>query len=126
MSPKRIVKHATAVSLALFILASSAMAAPPRARKAPDRPSRRATNARTTQAKNASLVLAKATKAAAFDDCDVCHDNCLAGSLTCIAISAIAACAPCAGVCLAAQAVCHINCNRTRACKVGLEEPPAN
>lgn len=52
-----------------------------------------------------------------FDDCQICHDNCLASSLTCIAISAITSCAPCAVACLAGQAVCQYNCNKTTACK---------
>jgi hypothetical protein len=53
----------------------------------------------------------------AFDDCEVCHNGCLIDSLACIAISAIAGCAPCGVVCLAAQTACHVNCNKSKACQ---------
>lgn len=59
------------------------------------------------------------------DDCGACHDNCLATSLTCIAISAITGCLPCGAVCLAGQAACHIICNGTSACAQPVA-PPAN
>ena len=37
------------------------------------------------------------------DDCDACHQGCLAASLTCIAISVITGCLPCGVACLAGQ-----------------------
>jgi hypothetical protein len=52
----------------------------------------------------------------AVDDCDSCHQGCLAASLTCIAISIVTGCLPCGVICLAGQVACQVICNGTRAC----------
>src|ERR1051325_10122201 len=59
-------------------------------------------------------------------DCDQCHNQCLIGSLACIAISAVTGCAPCGLICLGAQAACGASCNRTSACQAVAEAPITN
>lgn len=58
-----------------------------------------------------------------FDDCEVCHDQCLAASLTCIALAIATGCLICGPLCLAGQAACQYNCNQSSACQ---PKPPAN
>ena len=60
------------------------------------------------------------------DDCDACHQGCLAASLTCIAISVITGCLPCGVACLAGQVACQSICNTTRACNPVPESPIQN
>lgn len=62
------------------------------------------------------------------EDCNACHLQCLAGSLTCIAASIVTGCLPCGGICLAGQLACGLICNGTTACKnaVAAESPPIN
>jgi len=60
------------------------------------------------------------------DDCDACHQGCLAASLTCIAISVITGCLPCGVACLAGQVACQGICNTTRACNPVPESPIQN
>jgi hypothetical protein len=66
--------------------------------------------------KNRTLAHHASRTCLVVNDCDACHQGCLAASLTCIAISIVTACLPCGVICLAGQAACEGICNTTSAC----------
>jgi hypothetical protein len=94
-------------------------------------------NARTAKAAKKSFVRLSSTRRsnrrfahhklamrAVPDDCDACHQTCLVGGLTCIAISITTGCLPCGVICVAGQVACQAVCNTTTSCLREIPEQP--
>lgn len=122
-------KNIVALFITVVILGTSVLGAPTHGKKNTPVPQGVSVEEARVQAyklREKFLVKKPGKKSATLDDCQNCHDGCVTGSLTCIAISALSGCAPCALVCLAGQTACHVICNRGSSCRNAIESGTEN